>query len=177
MIHIANNSPLGYLPGYLVFLTLLFAACNSTSPSSAQATADEVVDAAEVMPRFPGCEEMNLPDDAARYRCSVQSLMDYIASGVTYPPEAKANNTSGEAVVQFIIQKDGSVEFGQVLQDPGDGLGAVAEAQVRRMIREKIIWRPGYKNGEPVAVRFNLPIKFTLPRDPDTGKVPESNEP
>lgn len=175
MLHITKFLPAGSLPAILMFLTLMNASCTSSSPpADGRSTLEEVVDEAEVMPRFPGCEEMDLPDDAARYRCSVQSLMDYIASGVTYPPQAKANHTMGEAVVQFVIQQDGSVEFSKILQDPGDGLGAEAEAQIRRMIREKIIWRPGYKDGQPVAVRFNLPIKFTLPRDPDTGKVPES---
>ncbi|MCF8238821.1 MAG: energy transducer TonB [Saprospiraceae bacterium] len=143
---------------------------NSSSGSSG-----EVVDRAEVMPRFPGCEEMDLSDDETRYRCSVQLLMDYIGRGISYPPEAKKNQTTGEAVVQFIIQTDGTVEFSKILQDPGDGLGAVAESQIRRMTREGIIWRPGYKDGKPVAVRFNLPVKFTLPRDPDTGKIPGEN--
>lgn len=177
MIHMTKNVQIGILPVCITILTLMVAACQSSTSHdvNARTSADEVVDVAEVMPRFPGCEDMDLPDDAARYRCSVQSLMDYISTGVTYPPEAKAKQTTGEAVVQFIIQKDGSVEFGEVLQDPGDGLGAVAEAQIRRMIRDGIVWRPGYKNGQPVAVRFNLPIKFTLPRDPDTGKVPESH--
>jgi TonB family protein len=142
---------------------------------SPSAPSEQVVDRAEVMPRFPGCEEMDLSDDETRYRCSVQLLMDYIGRGISYPPEAKKNQTTGEAVVQFIIQTDGSVEFSKILQDPGDGLGAVAEAQIRRMTREGIIWRPGYKEGKPVAVRFNLPVKFTLPRDPETGKIPGEN--
>ncbi len=136
---------------------------------------EQVVDQAEVMPRFPGCEDMSLPDDDTRYRCSVQLLMDYIGNGISYPPEAKKNQTSGEAVVQFIIKTDGTVEFSKILQDPGDGLGAIAEAQIRRMTREGIIWRPGYKDGKPVSVRFNLPVKFTLPRDPNTGKMPGEN--
>ncbi len=159
----------------VLFALFAFSACSQEAPESTAHNQDEVVDEAEVMPRFPGCEQMDLPNDMARYRCSVQLLMDYISSGVTYPPEAKANGTSGEVVVQFIVQKDGSVTFSQVLQDPGDGLGAMAEAQVHRMVREGIKWRPGYKDGQPVAVRFNLPVSFSLPRDPDTGKIPGQN--
>ncbi len=157
----------------LGFLSL--SACSQEAESSSPDTTDEIVDQAEVMPRFPGCEQMDLPNDMTRYKCSVQLLMDYISTGVSYPPEAKEKKTSGEAVVQFIVQKDGSVKFSQILQDPGDGLGAMAEEQIHRMEREGIKWRPGYKEGKPVSVRFNLPVLFTLPQDSGASKTPGEN--
>ncbi len=176
--YISSHRPLSLLFIAVLLGLIILPSCDqesdSPSPSSGESS-EQVVDRAEVMPRFPGCEDMDLPDDDTRYRCSVERLMDYVGNGISYPPEAKKNNTVGEAVVQFIVHADGTVEFSKILQDPGDGLGAAAEAQIRRMTREEILWRPGYKDGKPVAVRFNLPVKFTLPRDPDTGKIPGEN--
>ncbi len=133
----------------------------------------QILNSSDVMPRFPGCEELNLPDDEARYRCSLQSLMNYLGAKITYPEEAKKKGTTGEAVVQFIVKVDGSIEFVRIIEDPGDGLGEEAARQVKRMIDEGVKWRPGYQEGKPVSVRFNLPVNFNLPRDPDTGKALE----
>lgn len=171
-----HSFPHGFQAAFLsLFLGLLSLSACSQVPASSTEKTDEIVDNAEVMPRFPGCEQLDLPNDMAKYRCSVQLLMDYISSGVTYPPEAKKNNTSGEVLIQFIVQTDGSVTFSKILQDPGDGLGAMAETQIHRMEKDGIKWRPGYKDGKPVAVRFNLPVSFTLPRDPGTGKIQGEN--
>lgn len=148
-------------------------ACQSQETPPAPSSDREVVDKAEVMPRFPGCEDLAGADDMAKYRCSIQMLMDYLGRDLTYPPEAKAKGTSGEAVVQFIVKEDGQVEFVEIVRDPGDGLGEEAARLVRQMAEKNIRWRPGYKDGKPVAVRFNLPVAFQLPRDPDTGKIPE----
>lgn len=131
----------------------------------------QILNSSDVMPRFPGCEELNLPDDAAKYRCSLQSLMNYLGAKIAYPEEAKKNRTTGEAVVQFIVKADGSTEFVRIIEDPGDGLGEEAARQVKRMIDEGIKWRPGYQEGKPVTVRFNLPVNFNLPPDPETGKI------
>lgn len=160
----------------LVLVVLLgtgMPACQSQETPSAHSTNREVLDKAEVMPRFPGCEDLAGADDLAKYRCSIQMLMDYLGRDLTYPPQAKAKGTFGEAVVQFIVKEDGQVEFVEIVRDPGDGLGEEAARLVRQMAEKNIRWRPGYKDGKPVAVRFNLPVSFQLPRDPDTGKIPE----
>lgn len=149
------------------FVLLLFiTACAQSSDGN-----KEVLESSDVMPRFPGCEDQNFPDDEARYMCSLQTLMDYLGEELKYPAEAKSKGTEGEAVVQFIIQPDGSITFEGILEDPGDGLGEEAARQVKRMIKDGIKWRPGYQDKKPVAVRFNLPVDFKLPRDPETGMI------
>lgn len=151
------------MPRFLVKAGVLLLVGCAPGGQATPDQADQVEDHAEVMPRFPGCETLDLPSEDARYRCSIERLLDYIAKGLVYPEEARAKGTSGEAVVQFIVRSDGTVEFVKILQDPGDGLGAAAEARIRRMIDDGIIWKPGLKNGQPVGVRFNLPIRFNPP--------------
>lgn len=156
----------------LAILFLTVSACGQKATDKAVEEGETIYDSAEEMPRFPGCEQMDLPDDKARYFCSMQKLMDYLGHKLEYPAEAKAKGTVGEAVVQFVVHEDGRVSFAEIVSDPGDGLGEAAARQVRRMIDEDIRWRPGYKDGKPVAVRFNLPVSFNLPRDPNTGLIP-----
>jgi TonB family protein len=165
-----KSRPFGSLWALPFVLLLPLVAC--TQKGSAPKEEDTVYDTAEEMPRFPGCEQLELPSDQDRYFCSLQKLMDYLGNGLEYPAEARAKGTSGEAVVQFIVHEDGQVSFVEVVNDPGDGLGEAAARQVRRMIDEDIRWRPGYKDGKAVAVRFNLPVAFNLPRDPNTGRIP-----
>lgn len=121
---------------------------------------DNVLDKSEVMPRFPGCESQPLPDDESRFYCSVERLMGYLGQDLKYPEAARAKGTSGQAVVQFIVKEDGLVEFVKIVEDPGDGLGDEAARMVMKMVDQKVRWRPGYQDGKPVAVRFNLPVKF-----------------
>jgi TonB family protein len=137
-------------------------------------TPRKVVDAAEVMPRFPGCETQNLPSEKAKYYCSVENLMDWLGRYVKTPDEAIEKGTVGRAVVQFIVNEDGFVEFVDILEDPGDGLGEEAARLVKKMVADSIRWRPGYQDGQPVAVRFNLPVEFNQPLDPDTGRRSEN---
>lgn len=158
---------------FLAVFFLAFSACGQKRAEKAGEPAETVYDSAEEMPRFPGCEQLELPDAKTRYFCSMQKLMDYLGQDLVYPAEARAKGTVGEAVVQFIVHEDGRVSFAEIVSDPGDGLGEAAAKQVRRMIDEDIRWRPGYKDGKPVAVRFNLPVSFSLPRDPNTGLIPE----
>lgn len=138
-----------------------------TQPQSKAIPAQE----AEELPRFPGCEEMELPTAREKYYCSVQLLMEYLGRSLVYPAEAKAKGLMGEAVVQFVITEEGKVADILLIEDPGDGMGDEAKRLVQLMVDKDIRWRPGYKDGKPVSVKFNLPVNFSLPRDPDTGKI------
>lgn len=153
---------------WIVSVITLLVACKEKEASR------EVLDVAEVMPRFPGCETLNLPSEKARYYCSVENLMEWLGRYIKTPEEAKAKGTVGRAVVQFIVKEDGYVEFVDILEDPGDGLGEEAARLVKKMMEDSIQWRPGYQDGKPVAVRFNLPVEFNQPLDPDSGRLPQN---
>ena len=122
-------------------------------------TIKEIFKVVEEMPRFPGCEHMPA---AERKACADKSMLEYIYQNVVYPKEAEKNKTEGTAVVQFVIEKDGSLSDVKVVRDPGDGIGAAAADVVNKMIKDDIRWMPGKQRGTPVRVMFNLPVKFRL---------------
>lgn len=74
-----------------------------------------------------------------------------------YPRSAIVVHRSGTAVVVATIDRSGLVRDARILKDPGFGLGPAALAAVRQ-------WRfqPATRDGNPVSVRYQLTVTFTL---------------
>jgi TonB family protein len=111
----------------------------------------------EVMPRFPGCEEMAGTDEEKK-ACADQKLLQFIYENIRYPEAAKEANIEGTVVVQFTIFADGTIGDSKVLRDIGGGAGEEALRAVKMMPD----WTPGRQKGQAVAVQFNLPVRFKL---------------
>lgn len=94
-------------------------------------------------PSFPGGEK---------------ELMKYLSENIKYPPLARENNIQGKVVLQFVVGKDGAVNDISMLRDIGGGCGKEAIRVVGSMPK----WIPGEANGNPVKVRFTLPVQFKL---------------
>lgn len=98
----------------------------------------------ELKPVFPGGE-------SEMYR--------WIAENLNYPVEAIENGVSGRVVVDFKINKDGTISNARVVRSRHPALDREAIRLVNSMPR----WTPGRNNGEPVNVTYILPITFRLP--------------
>ena len=104
---------------------------------------EEVISAVEVDPEFPG---------------GIEALYKYMADNVKYPEKAKADGTEGRVIVNFVIEKDGSVTNARVLR----GVSEEIDAESLRVVRAMPKWKPGTQLGTPVRVQYNLPITFKL---------------
>ena len=85
-------------------------------------------------------------------------MLEFIYTNVIYPDSAKINNTEGMVVVNFIIEKDGSISNAKILREIGDGCGD----EVVRVVESMPKWRPGIQRNENVRVQMNLPVRFRL---------------
>ena len=103
----------------------------------------KVFDVVEQMPWFPGGE---------------QELMNFLMKNIKYPKEATDKGTQGRVVVQFIVDKDGSVVEPTVVKSVSPELDQEALRVVKMMPK----WRPGKQNGEVVRVRYAIPVSFRL---------------
>ena len=92
-----------------------------------------VSDSAEEMPEFPGGEK---------------AMWDYILSNVQYPVEAQEMDIIGKVSVRFIIERDGTTSYINVVRSVHPLLDTEAVRVIRMMPR----WIPGRINGEPVRV-------------------------
>jgi TonB family protein len=116
----------------------IFVACSETTES-----AEPVIKIAEVMPEYKGGNE---------------ALFAYLGESIQYPKEALADSLEGTVYVSFIIDKMGEVTEAKILRGVDERLDAVALEVVSNMPQ----WTPGKQKGKPVAVQYNLPIRFTL---------------
>ncbi len=67
-----------------------------------------------------------------------------------------AESIEGTVYVSFIVKADGSIADAKILR----GLGKNYDEEVLRVVNLMPKWLPGTQNGEAVAVKFNMPVKF-----------------
>lgn len=128
--------------------------------SSHNISNDDLFKVVEEMPRFSGCEDSEM-SQMAKVECSRKSMLEFIYSNIKYPKEAKENKIEGTAVIQMIIEKDGSVTSSKIVRNPGGGTGEEAKRVVDSMPK----WIPGKQRGKLVRVQYTLPIKYKLKSD------------
>ncbi len=115
------------------------------------------------MPRFPGCEHLSSLSE--KEACSTQGLMKYVYSRLKYPEQARANGVEGTVIVSFTVTKEGHIGAMSALKDIGYDCAAQVMGVLKSMNDEQIIWRPGFKEGHPVNVELQIPVKFKLSSD------------
>lgn len=81
----------------------------------------------------------------------------WINSKVVYPREAQRMNIQGRIMVEFIVEKDGTLSGIQAAQ--GDPL-LVAEAI--RVVKSSPRWTPGRQRNKPARVKMVVPVTFRL---------------
>ena len=109
-------------------------------PSTLIQTIFEVV---ENMPDFPGGQA---------------ALMQYLAKNIKYPTIAQENGTQGRVIVQFVVNKDGSIVDAKVVRSVDPFL----DKEALRVINTMPKWKPGMQRGKPVRVKFTVPVMFRL---------------
>ncbi len=77
---------------------------------------------------------------------------------VVYPQEARDAGIEGQVVVQFVVNEQGRVQDAVVLRSPDEMLSRAALEAVNGSE-----FVPGRQRGEPVKVRFAVPVTFRLP--------------
>jgi TonB family protein len=102
---------------------------------------DEIFEVAEVQPELIGG-------------------LEGVQERLVYPSDARAEGVQGRVVVQFVVDEEGRVTDPVVARSPDERLSEAALAAVRGAE-----FTPGMQRGQPVKVRFALPITFQLPSD------------
>lgn len=97
-------------------------------------------------------------EDEPEFPGGMEALYKYLASNIKYPVAAKEQKIQGHVIVNFVIEKDGSVSNIKLLRDIGGGCGEEAIRVVQAMPK----WKPARLRGKRVRAQFNLPINFNL---------------
>lgn len=90
-----------------------------------------------------------------------QKFIDFLVKNIKYPEEARAKNIEGRVIVNFIVEKDGSLSDIKVLR----GVSKEIDEEAFRVIKLSPNWEPGQQAGKAVRVSFTVPILFNLGGD------------
>lgn len=102
---------------------------------------DKIFEVVEQQPQFPG-----------------GSVNGWLADHIKYPVVAAENGISGRVVVQFVVERDGSVSQVRVVR----GVDPSLDKEAQRVISSMPKWIPGKQNGQAVRSRFTVPVTFRL---------------
>ena len=116
-------------------------------------------DVVEQMPVFPG---------------GAAALMKYLSGNVRYPEAAEKAGVQGRVIVTFIVEKDGSITEAYIVKS----VDPLLDAEAIRVINAMPNWLPGRQNGDPVRVKYTVPITFRLGgiKDPNVTVVKVGND-
>ncbi len=115
-----------------------------------------IITITEEDPIFPGCEDVNPKE---RKNCFSQKISEHIKKNFNYPKEAKKNRITGKVIASLIINKEGEI---QNITTRGPENGKLLEDEARRIISLLPKMKPGTQGGEPVNVRYSIPLNFNL---------------
>lgn len=104
---------------------------------------DIIVDHVEHMPEFPG---------------GMTQLMKYLSSNIKYPSISQEVGSQGRVIVQFVVNKDGTIVDPTVVR----GVDAYLDKEAVRVISSMPRWNPGVQNGKKVRVKYTVPVVFRL---------------
>ena len=102
---------------------------------------DKIYTSVQVQPEFPG---------------GLAGFGKYVQRNYRVPEVD--DDVSGNVIVNFVVERDGSLTDIKVIRDLGYGTGKEAI----RMLKSAPKWKPGIQNGKPVRVSYNLPIRLVI---------------
>ena len=111
--------------------------------TQAEPEPEKVFDMVEQMPTFPGGQ---------------QELMSYLGKNIKYPTIAQENGTQGRVIIQFVVERDGSITDVRVAR----GVDPYLDKEAVRVVKSMPKWIPGKQNGKAVRVKFTVPVMFRL---------------
>ena len=85
-----------------------------------------------------------------------QALLDYLKKNVNYPAQCREAKIQGRVLINFLVEKDGSIKNASVLKS----VHPLLDAEALRVISEMPNWKPGMEHGIPVRVQFTVPVNF-----------------
>jgi TonB family protein len=99
-------------------------------------------------------------DVVPEFSGGIELFYRFLARNVRYPAKARENDVQGRVIVQFIVERDGTLNDIKIAK----GIGSGCDEEAKRVIELSSPWVPGSSNGKPVRVAYSVPISFTLNR-------------
>ena len=116
---------------------------SASAPREAKVDENGIHMVCEEMPEFPG---------------GMRECMNFLGKNVKYPATAQEKGIQGRVIVQFVVNRDGSIVEPKVVR----GVDPELDAEALRVISIMPKWKPGKQKGEAVRVKYTIPVMFRL---------------
>lgn len=107
------------------------------------ATSEAVFQVVEEMPEFPG---------------GIGECLKFLGANIKYPVEAQKKGIQGKVIIQFVVEKDGSISDPVIVRSVDPDL----DGEAVRVISIMPKWKPGMQKGQFVRVKYTVPVSFKL---------------
>lgn len=130
----------------------------------------------------------DIVEEPAQYPGGQAALMQYVAQNIRYPKIATENGVQGRVLVQFVVERDGSLSNFAVVKKSGDIITKNAQSGITvnaqgsateenkvpqeafdaldeealRVLRGMPNWTPAKQRGQTVRMKYTLPVTFRL---------------
>lgn len=94
----------------------------------------------------------------AQFPGGLVALMAFLKSHLHYSKMSEAMDHSGKVIIQFIVNKDGTVVPNSIVQSVDPFLDLKAWQVVKEMPK----WKPAQLEGKPIRTLYRLPVIFTF---------------
>lgn len=121
----------------------------------AQNDTDTVMYNVDLNPTWQGCDEKS---DSLRRLCLEDKLAGFFNDFILYPDKARKKRIEGIVIVQFIVEKDGSISNLRLMHDIGYGCGD----EVIRALQHLPRLIPGEHQGQKVRVSYKASFNFKI---------------
>lgn len=105
-----------------------------------------------------------------------EALLEYIHNNMIYPEDALKDSVQGRVIVQFIVEKNGSISNPKIvnrvtfmmdpaefMMDPADSIkSSPFDAEAIRLISTMPRWTPGKNKGKRCRMLYSVPVSFKL---------------
>ena len=103
----------------------------------------QIFQVVEEMPEFPG---------------GMGECMKFLGKNIKYPTISQENGVQGRVIVQFVVNRDGSIVDPVVVR----GVDPYLDKEALRVIATMPKWKPGKQRGKAVRVKYTVPVMFRL---------------
>ena len=103
----------------------------------------QIFQVVEEMPEFPG---------------GMAECMKFLGKNIKYPTISQENGVQGRVIVQFVVNRDGSIVDAVVAR----GVDPYLDKEALRVVSMMPKWKPGKQRGKAVRVKYTLPVMFRL---------------
>ena len=101
----------------------------------------QIFQVVEEMPEFPG---------------GMGECMKWLGKNMKYPTISQENGVQGRVIVQFVVNRDGSIVDATVAR----GVDPYLDKEALRVVGLMPKWKPGKQRGKAVRVKYTLPVMF-----------------